>query len=76
MKSLLAKLPDFENTMLGYFKPLILENLQSDDRRRAKLALVALKNVQFHDEAISDALRTITEIDDMELLQTVKTLNL
>lgn len=76
LKTVLEKLPDFENAMLEHFRPVIVENLQSDDRRRRKLALVALKNVQFHDESIASALSAISDSDDMELLQTVKSLNL
>jgi|GEM_PF-6450862 len=75
LQSLLRRLPDFENFMLNHFKPIILANLQSDNKRRRKLALVALMNVQFNDAAIASELASITQIDDTELLETVKRLN-
>ena len=76
LQALLQRLPDFENDMLHHYKPIILENLQSKDRRRLKLALVALMNVQLDDADIKTAVASITEFDDMDLLQTVKELNL
>jgi len=53
---------------------VILANLQSDDRRRKKLALVALKNIQVRDYEIISALNSIADFEDIELLHTVKSL--
>jgi predicted nucleotidyltransferase len=62
----------FENDMLNTFKPIIINRLQSDDRRQRKLALVALKNIQFADADVRQALHAYPYDDADHLLNSVR----
>lgn len=72
--ALCGQLLDFENDTLMQFKPIIIQCLASSDRRQRKLALVALKNIQVHDETIINLL-AISDSDDKGLLDLVKSLH-